>query len=92
MKQGDRRRSEDKNTPLANELSCLVGELVPDTTKGNQYFKLQQIKTDYSMKFIFRMRNIPVICKNTYGNFEGGLVFLNVRCEFPCKTTYALQG
>lgn len=76
--EGEARRPEKKwrqNSPLANELSCLVGELVPDTTKENQYFKSQQIKTDYSMKFIFRMGNIPVICKNTYGGVWGGLGF-----------------
>lgn len=76
--EGEARRLKKKwrqNTPLANELSCLVGELVSDTTKEKKYLKLQQIKTDYSIKFISRMGSIPVICKNTYGNVEEVLAF-----------------
>lgn len=74
-------KSEDK-TLRTDELSCHVGEVMPDTTKENKYLKLQQIKPEIyqnrnSTKFIFRMGNIPVICKNTYGNFEGVWIFFS---------------
>lgn len=48
-----------QNTLLADELFSLVGEFVPDTTKENKYFKLQQIKTDYSTSFYFQDGGYP---------------------------------
>lgn len=62
LSEGEARRKQKKrrqNTLLADELFSLVGEFVPDTTKENKYFKLQQIKTDYSMSFSFQDGGYP---------------------------------
>lgn len=93
--QNEERRKEEKgrqNTLFAVELSCLVGELVSDVTKENKHSKLHQNETDYSMRFylLSRMGDIPVICKNTYGNFEGVQIFCFV--FFQCKVRIFLQN
>lgn len=62
LSEGEARRKQKKrrqNTLLADELFSLVGEFVPDTTKENKYFKLQQIKTDYSTSFYFQDGGYP---------------------------------
>lgn len=88
---------EDK-TLRADELSCHMGEVMPDATKENKYLKLQRMKTEIyqnrnSTKFIFRQGISLSSVKTHMVTLRGfGFFFPNVRCEFPSKTTYAPQG
>lgn len=71
VKQGESRKREDKILCLLMSSFPLSANLCQTRLKKISILSYNKSKQITARAFIFRMGDIPVICKNTYGNFEG---------------------